>query len=149
MIPLLLTFAATLPAGFLLPWWGAALPGIAVGFWTARRPVRAFFATAAGAGLAWLAVALWFDLRNDGLLSGRVAPLFHLPGEAGLLAATAVVGGLTSALGALFGVRFRRFWTSLQEALAAVAAPVPAEDDAGEAAAPRGGSGLRPRGPGE
>lgn len=88
---------------------------------------RSFLAAFAGAALAFAGVALWLDVRNGGLLAGRIAPLFHVPGAPGLIVLTAVTGGVTAGLGALFGVRFRRLWHSLQEALAEVAAPVPEE----------------------
>jgi hypothetical protein len=89
--------------------------------------VRGFFASILGGGLAWCLVAAWFDMRNGGLLSGRIAPLLHMPGNGSLILATGLIGGITAGLGALFGARFRRFWASLQEALVAVAVPVPEE----------------------
>jgi hypothetical protein len=76
-------------------------------------------------------VALWFDVRNDSLLSTRIAQLFHLPGPATLVAITGLIGGLTAGLGSLFGSSFRRFWASLHTALVEVAAPVPEGEEDG------------------
>jgi hypothetical protein len=128
MIRLPLLFFATLLGGPLFAWWWPAVPALLTGFWKPTKPVRGFFAALIGGGAAWVAVALWFDVRNDGLLSGRLAPLFHVPGSAGLLVATGLVGGLTAGLGSLFGCSFRRFWASLHEALVEEV-PVVEEDE--------------------
>jgi hypothetical protein len=128
MIRAALILLATLVGGPLFAWWWPAVPGLVAGFWKPARPAQGFFLAALGGALAWAAVALWFDARNDGLLSARIASLFLLPGSAGLILATAMVGGITAGLGSLFGARFRRFWASLHEALAEVDVPVPEED---------------------
>jgi hypothetical protein len=120
-----LVMAACLLGGAFFPWWWPAVPGLVAGFWRPDKPFRDFLAAVLGGAGAWAVAALWFDVRNEGLLSGRVAPLFHLPGGGGLILATGLIGGLTAGLGALFGKRFRRFWASLQDALAAMEAPVP------------------------
>jgi hypothetical protein len=129
MIRAPLMFLVCLLGGLIFPWWWPAVPGLLAGFWKPAQPVRGFLASAVGAGLAWFLVALWFDSRNHGLLSARIAPLFHLPGAGGLLLATGVIGGITAGLGSLFGTWFRRFWASLHDALVEVAAPVPDEED--------------------
>lgn len=128
MIRLPFVFLVTLACGVFFPWWWPAVPGLLAGFWRPARMARGFVASFVGGGLAWAVAALWFDVRNGGLLSARIAALFRLPGGAGLIAATALVGGVTAGLGALFGARFRLFWGSLQDALAEVAAPVPEEE---------------------
>lgn len=117
MIRLPLLFVATLLGGPLFAWWWPAVPALLTGFWKPARPVRGFLAALIGSGLAWVVVALWFDVRNGGLLSGRLAPLFHLPGSTGLIVVTGLVGGLTAGFGSLFGSSFRRFWASLHDAL--------------------------------
>ncbi len=143
MIRVTLLFAATLLGGALFAWWWPAVPALLTGFWKPSRPARGFFAALIGSGLAWGLVALWFDVRNDGLLSGRIAPLFHVPGSPGLIVATGLVGGVTAGLGSLFGTHFRRFWSSLHEALIEVAAPVPEEEGGGRFGSGRHGPGSR------
>lgn len=128
MIRTLFVFALALAGGPFFAWWWPAAPGLLAGFWKPASPVRGFLAALTGGGAAWAVAAMWLDARNGSLLSGRVAPLFHLPDSAALVAATAVAGGVTAGLGALLGARFRRFWASLHEALTAQAAPVPPED---------------------
>lgn len=128
MLRVTLLFVATLLGGWVFAWWWPAVPALLTGFWKPARMARGFFAALIGSGAAWVLAAVWFDVRNDGLLSERLAPVFHLPGGTGLIVATGVVGGLTAGLGSLFGARFRRFWSSLHEALIEVAAPVPEEE---------------------
>jgi hypothetical protein len=128
VIRALFVFVLALAGGPFFAWWWPAAPGLLAGFWKPKRSLGGFFASLIGGGAAWAVAAAWLDARNGGLLAGRVAPLFHLPGAAGLIAATAVAGGVTAGLGALLGARFRRFWASLHEALSAQAAPVPDED---------------------
>ncbi len=129
MIRAPLMFLMCLLGGMVFPWWWPAVPGLIAGFWKPARLVRGFLASALGASLAWVVVAIWYDARNQGLLSGRIAPLFHLPGPGGLIFAAGVVGGVSGGLGSLFGAWFRRFWASLHDALVEVAAPVPDEED--------------------
>ena len=121
--------AATSLGGFFFPWWWPAVPGLLAGFWKPGTPVRTFLAAFVGASISWAAVAVYFEWRNEGILSARVAPLFHLPGSAGLMLATAGVGGLTAGLGAILGDHFRRFWRSLMLALAAEDVVIPPDED--------------------
>ncbi len=86
-----------------LPWYalvGAALLAGAL----FRLGAGGSFAAGFLAGcLLWGGYAWYLDSRNGGLLSARMGELFGgLPG-AGLLAATALLGGLLAGLGALTG----------------------------------------------
>ena len=122
--------AATSLGGFVFPWWWPAIPGLVAGFWKPGTPIRTFLASFAGAGTAWIAVAIYFEARNEGILSARIAPVFHLPGSAALILATAAVGGLTAGLGSMVGDHFRRFWRSLILALAAEDVVIPPDEEA-------------------
>jgi hypothetical protein len=126
---LLFVAVATWLGGFFFPWWWPAVPGLVAGFWKPGTPVRTFLAAFLGAGLVWAAVAGFYEWRNEGILSARIAPLFHLPGSVGLILATAGVGGVTAGLGALLGDTFRRFWISLMRALAAEDVVIPPDED--------------------
>jgi hypothetical protein len=102
-------FAACLLGGFVFPWWWPALAGCAVGAWLPRRSWTAALTGFLAAGAAWGAAAGWRDLRNHHLLGARIAELFHLPGTAGALAVTALVGGLMGGLGAWAGHALREW----------------------------------------
>jgi hypothetical protein len=126
---LLFVAAATSLGGFWFPWWWPAVPGLLAGFWRRETPVRIFLVSFLGAGAAWAVVAIGYDTRNEGILSARIAPLFHLGGSLGLVLATAIVGGVTAGLGALVGDHFHRFWRSLMLALAAEDIVIPPDEE--------------------
>lgn len=108
MAGLILFFGCWL-GGYLFPWWWPALAACAVGAWLPRRSGTAALSGFLGAGAAWAAAAAWQDLRNHHILSTRIASLFHLPGPAGAVAATGLVGGLMGALGAWAGYALREW----------------------------------------
>jgi hypothetical protein len=120
---------ATVLGGFVFPWWWPAVPGLVVGFWKPDTRIRTFLAACAGGAVAWAAVALYYDAGNEGILSARIAPLFHLSGEGSLILLTAGVGGLTAGLGSMVGGSFRRFWRSLMLALAAEDVVIPPDEE--------------------
>ncbi len=112
----LFVFIVAFAGAWGFPWWWPAVPGFFAGAWdppgrTAPRgqaDSRARLAAAAvGGAFAWGGVAAWIDLRNGGVLSARIAPLFHLPGGWMLVVVTALLGGITAMLGAWAGVRIR------------------------------------------
>lgn len=100
-------FLASLAGGFLFPWWWPVLPAYAAGFLIARRGFGAFLSGFAGTGAAWLLLAAFLDWRNHGLLSGRMAQMFHLPAPAFLLALTGLLGGVLGGLAAWAGQALR------------------------------------------
>ena len=128
LLSLFVAIATTL-GGVVFPWWWPAIPGLLAGFWKPGTPIRTFLASFVGAGVAWIAVAIYFEARNEGILSARIAPLFHLPGSAALILATAAVGGLTAGLGSMVGDHLRRLWRSLMLALAAEDVVIPPDED--------------------
>ncbi|RCH54092.1 hypothetical protein DJ568_14515 [Mucilaginibacter hurinus] len=69
---------------------------------------KPFWIGFAGAGLAWLALALLKTLPNDNILATRVAALFHLPGWIYILALTALLGGIVGGLSSLSGSLLRK-----------------------------------------
>lgn len=104
---ILVLFAGCWLGGYLFPWWWPALAAYAVGAWRGRGSASAALNGFLGAGGAWAAAAAVADYRNRHILSGRMAALFHLPGPAGAVAATALAGGLMGALGGWAGYALR------------------------------------------
>ncbi|GEO05062.1 hypothetical protein AAE02nite_27260 [Adhaeribacter aerolatus] len=96
---------------WVLPWWILAIAAFVLAFWLAQRAGDAFWAGFGGIGLGWLGLSLFFHLRNDGLLTSRVATLFTLPQSWLLLVVTALLGGLVGGLAALSGYFCRRALT--------------------------------------
>ncbi len=104
---LLLGFALQL----VLPWWILVVVSFVLAFWLAHKAGAAFLAGFGGIALGWLGLSLFYHLRNDGLLTSRVATLFTLPQPWLLLLVTAIVGGLVGGLAALTGFYCRKALT--------------------------------------
>ena len=74
----------------------------------AQRPGKAFLAGFLGLFLLWGCVALWLDIRNKGVLSGRIGELLGLGNNSMLLIlVTALLGGLVAGFAALSGSYLR------------------------------------------
>ena len=86
-----------------LPWWALApIAGIA-GWLFPQSALRCFLAGFAGGFLLWLMAALWLDMANDSILSGKIGQLFMGISSGKVLLLTAFLGGLIAALACLTG----------------------------------------------
>lgn len=114
MIQILLIAGLSLLAQLVLPWWSLAIVAFAVCFWrdTASQGLgtgRAFLYGFAGVALVWLGYALLTHFRTDGIFTGRMSQLlFKADASAGLVLATAVLGGLVGGVAGLAGYFTRR-----------------------------------------
>ncbi len=90
-------------AEYFLPWWSMAAVCFIVALLVPQKKVHAFWAGFFGVALCWLVVALWHDIRNDQILSSRMAVLFHLPGSWLFVLASVLIGGVVGGLSALSG----------------------------------------------
>ena|SRR5688500_9749155 len=104
---LLITVIAFLLQLFL-PWWILAVVAFGLAFGLARHAQQAFLAGFAGIGLGWLIMSLFFHVRNQGLLTAKVAVLFTLPSSLLLILVTVLIGALTGGLFALAGFFCRK-----------------------------------------
>ncbi len=104
----LLIFLVATALQFLLPWWVVALVSFALAAWLAKGSGHAFLAGFGGIALSWLLMSLYFYIRNEALLAGRVATLFKLPHPALLILVTLIIGGLVGGLAGLAGYFCRR-----------------------------------------
>ncbi len=88
--------------GLFLPWWTIAIAAFAVSALIPQRPIPAFFSGFAALFLLWGLLALVADLRNESILSARVAAVLPLGGSSiAILLVTAFVGALVGGGGAL------------------------------------------------
>jgi hypothetical protein len=86
-----------------LPWWSLVIiAGIAAMLFPLKPWKGALTAFSAGF-LLWFISALLFNIANGGILAARVGQLFNGLGSGQLLAITALLGGVTAALGSLCG----------------------------------------------
>ena len=114
MIQILLIALFSLLAQLVLPWWSLAVVAFAVCFWRGPAPRslnagNAFLAGFAGVALVWLSYALLIHVRTDGIFTGRMSQLLlKADTSAGLMLATAVLGGLVGGLAGLAGYFVRQ-----------------------------------------
>jgi len=117
-ISILLIFIVSFAAGFYLPFWSVALVAFTVSAIIYQKPGMAYLTGFVSIFLLWGALGWWIDSLNDGILSQRMATLFPLNGNSGLLILiTAIVGAIIGGLAALSGSFLRRY---LDERKAAV-----------------------------
>ena len=107
----LLLLVLSIALQWVLPWWILAVVSFVLAFWLAQKAGVAFWAGFGGIALGWLSFSLFYHLRNDGLLTSRVATLFTLPHPLLLLLVTALLGGFVGGLAALSGYFCRRALT--------------------------------------
>lgn len=104
----ILILILSLIAGFITPWWAAAIIAFVMGVYAGRKPGQAFMSGFAAVFITWVVLALIKSIPNNHVLASRVAVLFHLPGWSILLIVTALIGGLAGGMSAMSGVLVRR-----------------------------------------
>jgi len=91
-------------SGLFLPWWGIAITSLLVAVLVHQKAGKAFLAGMLGVFLLWACLAWWIDLKNNGVLSKKVAAVLPLGGNALLLILlTGFVGGLVAGFAAMSG----------------------------------------------
>jgi hypothetical protein len=99
---ILLTALLSFVAGLYLPWWSMALMAFLVAIVIRQRPVRSWLGGFAGLFILWGLLAFWIDVKNQGVLSARIATLIPLGGSAlALIFVTALVGAIVAGFAAL------------------------------------------------
>jgi hypothetical protein len=104
LLSILLTTAFAFIAGLFLPWWSIAIVAFLVALLVQQRIGAGFFSGFLGVFLLWSLLAFWIDMKNESILSHKVAQLFHL-GESSILLilVTALVGALVGGFAAMAG----------------------------------------------
>ena len=87
---------------FFLPFWGAAVAGFIGSLLIRTSNVASFITGFIAVFVLWGMSAFLIDLNNQHLMAGRIGELFSMSPPFMVLV-TAVVGGVTGALGSLFG----------------------------------------------
>lgn len=120
IIKLLIISILSFAFSFYLPWYMPFIICFLVGVILSNKPGNNFLAGLLGVGLFWLAYALFLDLKNDHVLSIKIATLFsnslNTDITSGVLIMVttflgAILGGLSSLSGAMItdnGSRKRR-----------------------------------------
>jgi hypothetical protein len=101
---LLLSFIA----GLFLPWWSIAIVAFLIAALIPQSLGKNFLAGFLGVFFLWGVLALWIDVKNDSVLSAKIAQLFSL-GSAGflLIIITALIGAFVAGFAAMSGGSLR------------------------------------------
>ncbi len=90
------------------PWWGFAITSFLVAVLVHQKGGKAFLSGFLGISLLWAGLAGWMDMKNNGILSHKIAQILPLNGNSFLLILiTAVVGGLVAGFAAMSGSYLR------------------------------------------
>lgn len=104
ILTILLIAVLSFIAGIYLPWWSIAIISFLVALLLHQSMGRSFLAGFLGIFLLWTLIAVWIDLKNQSILSTKIAELFPLAGSNILLIlVTALVGSIVSGFAALSG----------------------------------------------
>ena len=100
----LLTACLSYIAGMFLPWWSIAIVAFLVALLVRQTIAESFLSGFTALFLLWGILALWIDIKNENILSGKIAQLFSLGESAFLLMIiTALIGALVGGFAAMCG----------------------------------------------
>jgi hypothetical protein len=108
LLATLLTAALAYIAGMFLPWWSIAIIAFLVSLLISQHIGLGFLSGFLGIFILWGLLALWIDIKNENILSHKIAQLFPLGGSSVLLIlVTAFVGALVGGFAAMAGSSLR------------------------------------------
>ena len=109
LVAIILTALLSFVSGLYLPWWSIAIAAFISALLIPMRSGKAFLVGFLGVFILWALLAWWIDVKNQGILSKKVAEIFPLGGSAFLIIlVTAVIGALVGGFAALSGSYLRR-----------------------------------------
>ena len=104
IVAVILTALLGFLGGLYLPWWSIALAAFAVALMIRQRPLMAWLAGFAGIFLLWSLLAWWIDMKNESILSSKIAVIIPLGGSSlALILVSALAGALVAGVAALSG----------------------------------------------
>lgn len=100
----ILTALLAFVSGLFLPWWGIAITSLLVALLVHQKAGKAFLAGMLGVFILWAGLAWWIDMKNNGVLSKKVAAVLPLGGNTiFLIVLTGIIGGLVAGMAAISG----------------------------------------------
>jgi hypothetical protein len=101
-VAIILTALLSLLAGLYLPWWSIAIAAFIAVLLIPMKSGRAFLAGFIGVFILWAVLAFMIDVKNQHLLSVKIAEIFPLGGSSiALILVTAFIGALVGGMAAL------------------------------------------------
>ena len=104
LVAIILTGLLAFISGLFLPWWCMAITSLLVALLVHQKAGKAFFSGLLGLFLLWAALAWWIDMKNNGVLSEKIASVLPLGGNRiYLILLTGLIGGLVAGFAAMSG----------------------------------------------
>lgn len=108
IVAIVLTAFLAFAGGLWFDWWSVAVAAFIIALLVHQKAVKAFFAGFLGVFILWGAFAWWIDMKNENILSKKIAATLPLGGNVILLILlTAFVGALVAGFGAMSGSYLR------------------------------------------
>ena len=108
LVAIVLTAILAFISGLFLPWWGIAITSLLVAVLIHQKAGKAFLSGLLGVMLLWVGLAWLIDMKNNGVLSKKIAQLLPLGGNVILLIlVTGLLGGLVGGFAAMTGSYLR------------------------------------------
>lgn len=102
LVAIILTALLSFVGGLYLPWWIISVTAFITILLIPMPGGRAFLAGFLGVFLLWAILAWWIDMKNEHILSAKVAQIFPLGGSSfALIIVTAFIGALVGGMAAL------------------------------------------------
>lgn len=104
----ILTVLLAFISGLFLPWWGIVITSLLVAVLVHQKAGKAFLSGLLGVFILWAGLAWWIDMKNNGVLSKKIASVLPLGGNSLLLIlVTGLIGGLVAGFAAMSGSYLR------------------------------------------
>ena len=104
LVATVLTALLAFISGLFLPWWGIAITSLLVAVLVHQKTGKAFLSGLLGVFILWAGLAWWIDMKNNGVLSKKIASVLPLGGSSlVLILVTGLIGGLIAGMAAMSG----------------------------------------------
>ena len=104
LVATVLTALLAFISGLFLPWWGIAITSLLVAVLVHQKTGKAFLSGLLGVFILWVGLAWWIDMKNNGVLSKKIASVLPLGGSSlVLILVTGLIGGLVAGMAAISG----------------------------------------------
>jgi hypothetical protein len=105
---IILTALLAFMGGLWFAWWSIAIAAFVIALLIHQRAGKAFLSGFFGVFVLWGALAWWMDMKNEGILSHKIAAVLPLGGSSFLLIlVTACIGALVAGFGSMSGSYLR------------------------------------------
>ena len=102
LLAIVLTALLSFVGGLYLPWWSIAIAAFISALLIPMRSGKSFLAGILGVFILWGLLAWWIDLKNEHILSARIAAIFPLGGSSiAIILVTGLIGALVGGFAAL------------------------------------------------